>query len=213
MLIIPAILTNNPKDFERLLSVCDGVVDRVQIDVNDGSFLGEKSFLPEEMPYLDNNIYFDFHLMVKEPIHWLERCAHLGGDRVLAHIEVMSSQTSFVKECQLRGLKIGLALDVDTPVGLLDPLVLGDLDAVLLMGYPAGKGGQQFNESVFVKVQELIQMRKNDVSPFKICVDGGVWEDNIFKLYSLGVDEVAVGRRLFDGDLSVNIKRLEDRIT
>ncbi len=212
MLIIPAILTDNPQEFEQLLRACDGVVDRVQIDVNDGSFLEEKSFLPEEIPFLENNIYFDFHLMVKEPIHWLERCARLGGDRVFAHIEGMSSQASFVKECQIRGLKIGLALDIDTPVSLLDPLVLEDLDAVLLMGYSAGKGGQKFDELVFDKVQELVELRKNDISPFRICVDGGVWEENMFKLYSLGVDEVAVGRRLFDGDLSANIKRLEGKI-
>ncbi len=212
MLIIPAILTDTPKEFEEMLQACDGIVERVQIDVNDGSFLGEKSFFPVEMPTLENNIYFDFHLMVKEPIHWLERCARLGADRVLAHIEGIVSQPSFVKECQLRGLKIGLALDFNTPVSLLNPLVVSDLDVVLLMGYPAGKGGQKFNESVFTKVQELIELRKNDISPFKICVDGGVWEDNLFKLYSLGVDEVVIGKRLFVGDLSANIKRLESKI-
>ncbi len=212
MLIIPAILTDTPKEFEEMLRTCDGVVERVQIDVNDGSFLGEKSFLPVEMPTLENNIYFDFHLMVKEPIHWLERSTRLGADRVFAHIEGMTSQSSFVKECQIRGLKIGLALDINTPVSLLDPLVVSDLDGVLLMGYPAGKGGQKFDDSVFVKIQELVELRKNDISPFKICVDGGVWEENIFKLYSLGVDEVAIGRRLFTGDLSANIKKLESKI-
>lgn len=212
MLIVPAILTKSPQEFEELIRACNGVVDRVQIDVNDGTFLGEKSFLPEEIPSLENNLYLDFHLMVKEPIHWLERCARLGGDRVFAHVESMSNQASFVKECQIRGLKIGLALDITTSVSLLDPLVLGDLDAVLLMGYPAGKGGQKFDESVFVKIQELAELRKNDASPFKICVDGGVWEDNIFKLYSLGVDEVVIGKRLFEGDLLANIRRLESKI-
>ncbi len=212
MLIVPAILTDSLQEFEQLLRTCDGVVERVQIDINDGSFLGEKSFLPIKMPTLENNIYFDFHLMVKEPIHWLERCVRLGADRVFAHIEGMTSQSSFVKECQIRGLKIGLALDINTPVSLLDSLVVSDLDGVLLMGYPAGKGGQKFDDSVFVKIQELVELRKNDISPLKICVDGGVWEDNIFKLYSLGVDEVAIGRRLFTGDLSVNIKRLESKI-
>lgn len=212
MLIIPAILAHDPKEFGELLYACDGVVDRVQIDVNDGSFLGVKSFLPDVMPALENDILFDFHLMVKEPLHWLERCARLGADRVFGHIEQMESQTTFVEECQMKGLKIGLAIDINTPVKFIDPLVANDLDAILLMGYPAGKGGQEFNDSVFGKIQDLIELRKGDASPFTICVDGGVWEDNIVRLRTLGVDEVVIGRRLFEGSLKGNIERLLEKL-
>lgn len=212
MIVVPAIFASDPKEFGNLLYTCDGVVNRVQIDVNDGTFLGERSFLPEVMPALESNLFFDFHLMVKEPIHWLERCARLGADRVFGHVEQIENQNNFVEECQIKGLKIGFAVDIKTPVRLIDPLVAGDLDAVLLMGYPAGRGGQKFDQSVFEKIKDLVDLRRQDKSPFAICVDGGVWEDNIAKLFSLGVDEVVIGRRLFHGDLGSNIETLLSRI-
>jgi len=81
------------------------------------------------------------------------------------------------------------------------------------MGYPAGKGGQAFDRSVLKKVGELVELRKGDITPFRIAVDGGVSEENIRELAGLGVDEVAVGERLFiGGEIQENLEILKEKL-
>ena len=212
MLIIPAILTDNPSELRDLLSKAAQVVRRVQIDINDGSFLGEKTIYPEALVGLETDLLLDFHLMVKEPSNWVEKSAMGGAERIIGQVELMSDQKDFVSKVQEAGPKVGLALDIKTPVSVLDRSILEDVDLVLLMGYQAGRGGQHFDDSVLPKISELIEIRKHDATPFTICVDGGVWTDNILKLDQLGVDEVAVGRRLFKGDIKDNINLLEEKL-
>jgi len=141
----------------------------------------------------------------------VEKCAQAGAERIIGQVEVMTSQMEFVAKVQEVGLKVGLALDIKTPVEALDRTVLNDLDLVLLMGYPAGKGGQAFDRSVLKKVGELVELRKGDITPFRIAVDGGVSEENIRELAGLGVDEVAVGERLFiGGEIQENLEILKE---
>jgi ribulose-phosphate 3-epimerase len=212
MLIIPAILTNNSSELKDFLSRAEQVVRRVQIDINDGSFLGEKTIFPEALIGLETDLFLDFHLMVKEPFHWVEKSAMAGAERIIGQVELMGDQKDFVSKVQEVGPKVGLALDIKTPVSVLDRSILEDIDLILLMGHQAGKGGQSFDNSVLPKIFELMEIRKHDATPFAICVDGGVWIDNILKLDQLGVDEVVVGRRLFKGDIKDNINLLEEEL-
>jgi ribulose-phosphate 3-epimerase len=212
MLVIPAIFTDNPSELKELLSLAQEGSSRVQIDINDGSFLGEKTIYPDALLGVETDLYLDFHLMVKDPINWVEKSARAAAERIIGQIELMENQIDFVEKVQETGPKVGLALDIETPVSAIDKSVLKDLDLILLMGYKAGKGGQPFDNSVLPKITELVEIRKSDATPFRICVDGGVWTDNILHLYQLGVDEVVVGRRLFQGDIKSNINLLNEKL-
>lgn len=212
MLIIPAIFTDNPQELKNFFTNVSGKFERIQVDINDGSFLGKKTIIPDSLIGVDQDLAIDFHLMVKEPINWVDKCLQAAAERIIGQIELMGSQKNFVGKIQEEGAKVGLALDINTPVSALDRSVLGDVDIVLLMAYQAGKPGQNFDESVLPKISELVELRKEDPTPFKICVDGGVWSDNIKRLFYLGVDEVAIGRRLLEGDIQDNIRLLKGEL-
>ncbi|KKQ92655.1 MAG: Ribulose-phosphate 3-epimerase [Candidatus Woesebacteria bacterium GW2011_GWA2_40_7] len=212
--IIPAILTNNVTELEEKVkrindvSYIEGTTVRtIQIDIIDGVFADNRTVDPANLVGLDTDLGLDFHLMVKEPINWIEKCANAGADRIIGQIEMMKNQVEFVGKVQETGLYVGLALDLETPVTELDSLILNNVDVVLLMAVKAGWGGQRFDKRVFDKIKELDEIRSRDKTPFKICVDGGETTDVIDDTHYAGADEVVIGKRLFDGDLAANFKK------
>ena len=207
--IIPSILTKDPEEAREMLSRCEGVVERVSIDIIDGKFADNKTIDPGALSGIDTDLKLDFQLMVIEPVHWIERCVRAGADRIIGHVEHMSDQTEFVGKVQEVGLQVGLGLDLTTPVEKLDPVILNNLDVVLVMSVKAGFGGQDFDRRVFEKIKWLDEVRLRDDTPFKIQDDGGITLESIYNVHKIGIDEVSIGRRLFEGDLTENIYKYQ----
>lgn len=213
--IIPSILTDNLTDFGNRLKRIEEAVDlngaaisKIQIDVIDGVFVNNKTVDPSLLGQPDTDLGLDFHLMVKEPVNWIEKCANTGADRIIGQIEMMQSQKEFVGRVAETGLYVGLAVDLDTPITKLDPVILTNVDVVLVMAVKAGWGGQKFDAGVLQKIKDLDEIRVRDSTPFKICVDGGETEDVINVSHFAGADEIVVGKRLFVGDIAANVKML-----
>lgn len=204
--VIPAILTSDIGEVEMKLAQSEGSVERVQIDIIDGQFVNNKTIDPSALENIETDIKLDFHLMTKEPIDWVERCVRGMADRIIGHVEYMSDQVAFIGKVQEVGLSVGLAIDLETPVSAIDPSILNNLDVVLVMSVQAGFGGQKFDEAALIKTHELNEIRARDDTPFRICVDGGINEENIAKVVKAGADEVSVGR-IFRGDLKTNLEK------
>lgn len=205
--IIPSILTNDIREIEEKLGWAERLVKRVQIDIVDGQFAANRTLDPAFLEGIDTNLDLDFHLMTKEPIDWVERAFRGGAERIIGQIEQMTDQVEFIGKIVELGLSIGLAVDIDTDISVLEPSILNNLDVVLLMSVKAGFGGQKFDKRVIDKIKKLDEIRVRDDTPFKICVDGGITEGNIKEVVSAGADEVAVGIRIFDGDLGKNLEK------
>lgn len=203
--IIPAILTSDPTELRDLVSKADGIVKRVHVDVIDGVFADNKTADPSVLNDLDHSLLMDFHLMVNEPVNWVEKCVRTGGDRIIGHIEMMTDISEFILEVTEAGLYAGIAFDIDTPISRIENRIIKDLDVVLVMSVPAGYGGQKFHREALGKIEELVEIRKDDETPFKICDDGGVTFEYMDDLAATSVDEVVIGQRIFQGDLAKNI--------
>lgn len=210
MEIIPAILTNNPEEVKIKASLLEGVLPRFQLDIIDGEFANNKSTGLETLSLLETSLLIDVHLMTKEPIDWVEKCVRAQADRIIGQIELMSDQIEFVGKVQETGSKIGLALDLYTPIEKIDETIIKDLDVILLMSVQAGFGGQSFQEKVLEKIERLNLIRQGDQTPFRICVDGGINPDSIKKVKGSGADEVVVGSSLFTGDMTQNLIKLKE---
>ena len=211
--VIPAILTNDPQELKKLINEAEGVVSGVQIDVLDGQFAKNRTVDPSIFETIETNLKLDFHLMTKEPVDWVEKTTRAMADRIIGQIEMMENQMEFVEKVIETGTLVGLAIDMETPVSDLDPEVLISLDAILVMSVPAGFGGQEFDGKVMEKIKNLNKEREKENLKYKICVDGGVTPKLMKSLADAGVNEVFVGKRLFDGDLRENIERFEKVIS
>jgi ribulose-phosphate 3-epimerase len=210
--IIPAILTNNPQELKEKIALVEGLVKRVQIDIIDGVFANNKTIDLGAVGNLETSLLLDVQLMVKEPVDWIEKSVRAMSDRIIGHVEMMENQEEFVRRVQEVVHPVGLAIDLDTPVSTIDPLLLNNLDVVLVMSVKAGFGGQPFQPEVLEKVKQLDEIRARDATPFRICIDGGINEDDIKMAADAGVDEFVVGHALYDGDVQENLNKLMEAI-
>lgn len=207
--IIPSILTDKPIKLEELLGRCEGIVERVSIDIIDGKFAENKTIEPDLLKDIDTDLRIDYQLMVEEPVKWVEKCVRGQADRIIGQVEKMSDQSKFIQKVQEVGCSVGFGLDLTTPITAIDPEFFTDLDVVLVMSVPAGFGGQEFDTQVLDKINELRRIREENSFDFKIQDDGGVTLERIDDAHFMGADEVSVGRRIFKGDLRANIVRFQ----
>jgi ribulose-phosphate 3-epimerase len=203
--IIPGILTDNPQELKDLIAQADGKTKRVHIDIIDGVFADNETIDPSVLNDVDHGLLIDFHLMVNEPARWVEKCVRAGGDRIIGQVEMMNSISEFISEVTEAGLSVGLGIDLDTPVKMIERRLLSDVDVVLVMSVPAGFGGQKFHREALAKIKELNKIRESDKTPFAICDDGGVTFEYIDDVADAKADEVVIGQRIFKGDLAKNI--------
>ena len=208
--IIPSILTGDPEEVRAFLDEAQDVAKRIQIDIIDGVFSSGKTIEPILLKDYDLSFEVDYHLMVKDPINWVEKCVDGQGDRIIGEVEMMNDQMEFIKKVQAVGLEVGLALDLETSPEVLSDEVLQSLDVVLLMSRKAGFESHTFELSTFDKIKEIVNKRNILSHRFKICIDGGVTDQLIADLAKAGVDEAIVGKKIFEGDLAENIKELAE---
>ena len=207
--ISPSILSANLNRLNEEIKEIEDYSDLLQVDAMDNIFVPNITPQAELLKKFNTKVPLDIHLMVKEPTNWVERSVRAGADRIIGQIEMMENQVNFVRKVSEVGLSVGLAIDLGTPVSSLDPTILTNLDVVLVMAVSAGFGGQKFDAKALDKVKQLDEIRVRDETPFTICVDGGETEDVIDETHFAGADEVAIGRRIFKGSITQNIKKFQ----
>ncbi len=206
MQIIPTILE---KDFdqaqEKILAV-KNLVKRIQIDVIDGVFSFGKTFELELINRIENtdNILWETHLMVKEPINWIEKSIHINATRIIGQVEMMSDREKFINKVKDAGLEAGLAFDIETEIDGIPE----ETDVIVLLGRKSGFGSWPMEDKVYKKIKQLVNLRKDRDLDFLIGVDGGINEDNIKKLEDAGVEIAYCGGAVFNGKVENNLEKL-----
>lgn len=208
--ILPSLLSNDISELSGLIDKTKSE-SRVHVDILDGVFAKNTTVEPQEIASLRTNSKLDFHLMVYEPVTWLQKCKEGGADRVISQVEMMVDVDAYVDVSNDLFGMVGLALDLDSEVEKIPMELLHRLDTILLMSVRAGFGGQEFNATVLEKVRYFDNLRNENGYNYSIGIDGGITPENITSVVDAGADEVSVGRRLFDGDLAGNIQKYLER--
>lgn len=209
-MIIPAILENSIDEIQKKINLVEGLVERVQIDVVDGIFADNLTVSPVDLLGVDFfDLGVDIHLMTEEPMDLIAECVNLGGKvkdlRIIGQIERMSNQAEFVRLGIVVGYKIGLALDLFTPVSSIKPELFLQLNCILLMSVRAGFQAQKFDRRVIDKIVEAKKLYPQTA----VLVDGGLEPDSISKCRAIGADQFAVGSWLWEHkDIALAIKEL-----
>lgn len=184
MQIIPTILEKEFGKAEEKLNGLRGTSKWVQIDVVDGVFTPGKSFELELLKTIEGEDWlWEVHLMVKEPINWINKCLFVSANRVIGQVEMMSNRQEFIKSIKDEGVEAGLAIDIETEIGEIPE----ETDLVLLMARKAGFGEYKFDNKVIEKIKKVKEMG------FTVGVDGGINLENIKMVEEAGVDIVYSG--------------------
>jgi len=204
--IIPTILTKDLLDLQKKIQAIGNLVPRVQIDVVDGIFAHNKTFSLEALKDFEHSLKMELHLMVKEPIDWINRSRDVVADRIVAQVEMMSDIGRFLEEVASSGLEVGLALDLKTEVEKVPAEIYPRVDSVLLMAVSAGLGGQEFDSKVLEKIKKIKEIVGDLV---EVGVDGGLDEENILKCKKAGANIFYVGGTFWEAnDLHIRYEEL-----
>ena len=175
--------------------------DYMHLDVMDGHFVPNITFGAPVIKYVRSftDKPFDVHLMISEPLKYIDDFCAAGADIITFHVESDSDILATIEKIKARGVKAGLVVKPKTAVEKVFPY-LDELDMVLIMTVEPGFGGQSFMEDMLPKVKALkdeITRRELDVL---IEADGGISDKNIALCAKAGVDVAVAGTAVFKAE-------------
>jgi ribulose-phosphate 3-epimerase len=135
---------------------------------------------------------WEVHLMVLHPENYLPGFHKAGAEKVVFHYEATPSPGDIISLARDLTMRVGLAINPDTPVSAILPFA-AEVDSILLLTVHPGFYGSKFIPEVMNKVAELRQAIPN----IEIGVDGGIKENNITQVAQAGVDVIYVGSAIF----------------
>jgi ribulose-phosphate 3-epimerase len=203
--VVPAILTDSSVALARMVAVANGFATYVQIDIMDGVFVPSRSIGAADLHAQTIAFKWEAHLMVANPLPYLEPFRNAGASRLIIHVEAVDDPLTVVTRIRALGLEAGVAINPPTPVEAIEHVV-GSVDSVLLMTVYPGFYGAPFVPEVMSKVPQVRALS----SEVEISVDGGIKEGNIADVARRGVDTVCVGSAVFaKDDPGASFRRLE----
>lgn len=199
---------------EEIAAVAAAGAEVIHLDVMDGQFVPNISFGAPVIASVRKvtDALFDVHLMIEEPVRYLEAFKKAGADIITVHYEACADVKATLEQIKAMGLKAGLAVSPDTPVSVVEPFI-PLVDMILVMSVYPGFGGQSFIAGSLDKVRAVKEMAaKVEKEEMWIEVDGGIGAGNIREVEAAGANVLVAGSAVFKGNAAENVRKLREYI-
>ena len=186
--------------------------DLLHVDVMDGHFVPNLSL---GVPVVESlrkatDLFLDTHLMITDPLRYIEPFAKAGADLLTFHLESNSDPNAVLEKIIQCGKRAGLAINPDTPFERVIPY-LDRLDLLLVMTIFPGFGGQKLMPETLTKVQQAVAYRAEKDLHYRIEVDGGVNADTAAMVAKAGAEILVAGSAVFGkADYAAAIAAIRD---
>ena len=169
--------------------------DALHLDVMDGHFVPNLSFGPDVVALARRvapGLFRNVHLMMTRPDLYLEAFARAGAQTIQVHVEADCDLHAELARIRALGLRAGLVLNPETPVGRVFPY-LKACDELLVMTVHPGYGGQTFIADCLAKVTAV----RARAPHLDVMVDGGVNAETAVLAARAGANQFVAGSYLF----------------
>ncbi len=172
--------------------------DWIHVDPMDGHFVPNLTMGPNVVAAIRPHVktVMDVHLMIAPADPYLEAFAKAGSDVLTVHAEAGPHLDRSLQRIRDLGCKAGVALNITTPVSVLQ-YCLDKIDLILVLTINPGFGGQKFTHAVVDKIAET--RRLIDQRPIWLEVDGGVTPETAPLCTGAGADVLVAGSAVFNG--------------
>ena len=206
-ILSPSILS---ADFSRLgqqiTTAAHAGAQYIHIDVMDGVFVPSITY---GMPVIKSirgvtDRIFDVHLMIVDPLRYIDEFASVGSDIITFHQEAASDPGAVIDAIHRNGKKAGMAIKPHTTIDAFIPY-LEQLDMLLVMSVEPGFGGQKYMDSATEKIRMLRALLEERGLHTDIQVDGGITVENVQTVVKAGANIIVAGSAIFGGNIEANV--------
>lgn len=179
----------------------------MHLDVMDGLFVPSISL---GMPVIKSlrkatDVVFDTHLMINEPIRYIDDFVEAGSDIITFHLEATDKVEETINKIKAAKVKAGIVINPETPVEAIKPY-LSMVDMVLIMSVHPGFGGQKYIPEATDKIRQARKLIDEAGYNIDLEVDGGVNLSNVKEVLEAGANVIVAGSAVFGNNITDSVK-------
>lgn len=172
--------------------------ERFHLDVADGHYVKNLLFFPDQVKALRRHtkLPFEVHLMVTDPLSWIEPFAEAGADGFIFCLDSLAHPEQVFKATKAAGKFVGISLLISEPLDLVEPH-WQHLDLLTIVGTAMGIKGASMDPSIPDKVRRAREIIEDRKLPVEIELDGGIRHETVPLLAAAGADYIVPGSLMF----------------
>ena len=201
-LVAPSLLAADFSNLEKEIDRVESAgADMIHLDVMDGVFVKNISF---GIPVIKSirkctKLPFDVHLMIVDPIKYIDAFVDAGADSISFHYESCTNHMEVIDRIKSHGVKACMAVNPETSAEVLSEFK-DKLDMILIMTVHPGFGGQKLITETLENIRIADRISKETANGIPVEVDGGINRETLHLVTEAGANIIVMGNAIFTSD-------------